>query len=74
MSGARNLYEAYPSVKNRRAFDAMLDFRTDVAVPVQLFARCIISGDPHKLYSLLALVDQLLHIRLRHARIRPIRF
>lgn len=30
MSGARNLYEAYPSVKNRRAFDAMLDFRTDV--------------------------------------------
>lgn len=30
MEQARNLYEMYGSGGNRRAFDAMLDFRTDV--------------------------------------------
>lgn len=30
MASARNLYDMYPSAGNSRAFDAMLDFRTDV--------------------------------------------
>ncbi len=40
MTAKRNLYEMYPSAGNRRIFDAMLDFGTDVE-------SIFLSGTPH---------------------------